>query len=167
MFKLVFVSMLFLSAAAYAQVKVEPTNQFVIEGNIDKALTVSVHTVDSFKAKSLGDVTTLNHLGEVKSLRKNVKGVLLKDIMSRVKIKVSKPNELFSHYFIFTGSDGYKVVLSYNEIFNQKNVYVVTESYGKTWQNIDDRVAVLVLTEPNKGHLVMKGLLKLTVEKLM
>jgi uncharacterized HAD superfamily protein len=61
MFKIVFVSLLFLSAAAYTQVKVEPTNQFIIEGNIDKAVTVSVHTVDILKAKSLGDVTTLHY----------------------------------------------------------------------------------------------------------
>lgn len=81
-------------------------------------------------------------------------------------MNVAKPNELYAYYFVLVGSDSYKFVLSYNEIFSGKNIYIVTESYGKKWPLIDDRVAVLVLTETSKGHIAMKGLTKVLVQKV-
>lgn len=166
MLKLLFLSTIFLSASSYAQVKIEPTNTFIVKGNIDKALTVSNSTIDSLTAVNLGDVTTVNHLGEVKSVRKNVKAVLLKNILAGVKLNVAKPGDLASCYFVAAGSDGHKFVLSYNEVFNGSNVYVITESNGQSWQSIQDRIALLILLEPHKGHIAMKGLEKLSVEKV-
>lgn len=166
MFKLLLFCTLLFTTTSYAQVKVDVTDRFIIEGMIDHPVTVSVHTIDSFTSKALGDVATINHKGEVKSVRKNVKGILLKDILSGVKLNVVKPNELFGYYFVLVGSDGYKFVLSYNEVFNEDNVYLVTESYGKKWQLIDDRVAILVQTEKGKGHVAMKGLSKVLVQKV-
>lgn len=168
MMKLVlFLSLLLFTTTCFCQEKFIPADSFLIEGKVKNTKAFSLHDLDSFTVVSFGDITTVNHLGEVKSNRKNVKGILLKNILVKVKFNVTQPKELNSYYFILKGTDGYKVVLSYSEIFNNSNVYIVTESNGKGWQQIEDRVAVLVLLEPHKGHVAMKGLYKLVVEQAM
>ncbi len=162
-----FISVLFLTATSFCQEKIAPSDSFIIEGKIKNTKTFSVHDLDSFASETLGDINTVNHLGEVKSSRKNVKGILLKNILAKVQLDVSKPKELFSCYFVLEGTDGYKVVLSYSEVFNNNTIYIITESNGKNWLQIEDRVAVLMLMEPHKGHIAMKELYKLKVERVI
>lgn len=85
MFKQLLFCTLLFTATSYSQVRVDVTDRFVIEGMVDHPTTVSFKTIDSFTSQALGDVTTVNHKGDVKSVRKNVKGILLKDVLSGVK----------------------------------------------------------------------------------
>ncbi|HEX4849795.1 MAG TPA: molybdopterin-binding protein, partial [Puia sp.] len=61
-------------------------------------------------------------------------------------------------------SDGFKVVFSRDEIFstmNSDNTYIVTESDGKKLKDINDRIAILMIQGPGKGHVYIKGLQKI------
>jgi hypothetical protein len=110
---------------------------------------------------SLNDVTTLNHRGEVRAVIKNVKGILFRDVLNGVELITAKPKDFSSYYLECVGSDGFKVVFSRNELFNTSNgdnTYIVLEKDGKKGKDIDDRIAILIMMGPGKGHIYMKGL---------
>ncbi len=144
----------------HAQENVSPTDSFTVTGDIKKPVTFYFNRLDTFKSKSLNDVTTLNHMGQVRSVIKNVKGVLLKDVLNSIELIAPKPKDLSSYYIECIATDGYKVIFSRNEIFNTANgdnTYIITEKDGKKGKDIDDRIAILIMFSPGRGHAYMKG----------
>ena len=160
-----FLSLLLISLNGFSQEHVATSDAFTIEGKVKHGATFTANAADSLPAVLLGDITTYNHRGEVRSVRKQVKGVLLRDALKDLLPDTDKPKELASYYFILVGTDGYRFVLSYSEVFGSENIYIVTETNGNKWGRIDDRIAVLYLMKPNNGHIAMKGLTRLIVQK--
>ena len=102
---------------------------------------------------------TLNHL----------KGVLLKDILAKCDIEAGTPKELSEFYIICVASDNYKVVFSWNEIFNTKTgetVYVLTEVDGKPASSTNDRITLASSGDMATGRRFVKGLDKIIVERV-
>ena len=148
---------------------VPPTDSFIITGDVKKPLTVNFNKLETFKIKSLNDVTAMNHRGEVRSVIKNVKAILFKDVLDGVELITNKPKDFSSYYVECVGSDGFKVVFSWNELYNTANgdnTYIVLEKDGKKGKDIDDRVAVLIMTGPGKGHIYVKGLKEVVFKSL-
>lgn len=155
-----------ITTTCFGQEKILATNQFIVEGKIKKPAFFSIKDINGLEPAILGNITTLNSEGVVKTVKKNVKGVLLRKLLASIEIDVLKPKERASCYLVFIGSDGYKVVLSFNEVFNQNNIYVVTESDGNNIAKSEGRIEVLVLMENFRGHIAMKGLEKILVAQI-
>lgn len=153
------------SFIAFSQQKIASTSEFSIEENNKTLFAVSIDQLDSLPAKSIGNISTVNHKGEIKGTRKNVKGILLKDVLRKLSLEVSKPKELFKYYFVLEATDGYKAVLSYNEIFNADNIFIITESNGVVIKQSNDGIEILSLSKPGLGHIYIKGLMKLIVKR--
>jgi hypothetical protein len=71
-------------------------------------------------------------------------------------------------YFVFIASDGYKVVYSWNEIFNTKNgqgIYVIVERDGKKIDQIEDRISVFSKADLMTGRRYVKGLSRIIVKR--
>src|SRR5215831_13697159 len=153
---------LFISVViVHGQENVPPTEAFTVTGDVKKPVTFNFNKLDSFKMKALNDVTTLNHRGEVRTVIKNVKGILLKDVLSQIELITEKPKDFSAYYIECVGSDGYKAVFSRNELFNTANgdnTYIILEKDGKKGKDIDDRIAILIMFSPGKGHVYVKGL---------
>jgi hypothetical protein len=152
---------------SFCQEKIPPTNHFKVKGKVSNALTFSDSSIKAYKVQALGEITTVNSKGEAKSIRKEVKGILLKTILEKAQIDEAKSHEFVSYYFVLLGSDGYKSVLSYSEVFYGGTVYLVTESEGKDWKEMEDRIEILILLPGGKGRNVMKGLTEIKVEKAL
>ena len=152
------------SVIGFSQQKISSTNQFSIDFDNETLYAVSLDQISSLPSKSIGDISTVNHKGEVKGGRQNVKGVLLKDLLGKVNLGLSKPKDLFKYYFVLEASDNYKAVLSYNEIFDTDNIYVITESDGVVIQKSKDRIEILSLSRLGQGHIYIKGLMKLELK---
>lgn len=153
------------SFIAFSQQKIASTREFSIEENNKTLFVVSIDQLDSLPAKSIGNISTVNHKGEIKGTRKNVKGILLRDVLRELKFNVSKPKELFKYYFVLEATDNYMAVLSYNEIFNADNIFIITESNGVVIKQSNDRIEILSLSKPGLGHIYIKGLTKLILKK--
>jgi len=70
---------------------------------------------------------------------------------------------------VLTASDGYKSVYSWNELFNSdigNHVYLLTALNGKTLDQLDDRIAVVSLSDIFAGRRHLKGLTKIEVKKV-
>jgi hypothetical protein len=165
--KLLFLLALAIFFASAQQIK--PTSSFTVSGEVFAPLTVSVMDLKKWKEVAIGDLVITNHLGEKKSEGKGLKGILLKEILQTTEIKSESPKVLSEYYFVFTASDGYKVVYSWNELFNTsvgESVYLVTEKNGKTITEMDDSILVVSLKDFKTGRRNVKGLASIDVMRV-
>ena len=89
--------------------------------------------------------------------------------MDKVEIDSETPRVLSEYYFVCTASDNYKVVFSWNEIFNNdtgKSVYIITSVEGKTASALDSRIALVSPKDQMTGRRYVKGLQKIVVERV-
>ena len=72
-------------------------------------------------------------------------------------------------YFVFIASDGYRVVFSWNEIYNTEtgnNFFIVTEMEGKKLYDVDQRIIFISTADLKTGRRYIKGLEKIEVRQL-
>jgi hypothetical protein len=152
-----------------AQKPIPTTESFAIEGKVKKEMTVSLNDLSSYKSYSIDSIVITNHPVERRSSLKNVKGVLLKDILGKMEIDAENPKVLSEYYFVCVASDNYKVVFSWNEIFNSntgKSVYILTGHDGKPASALDNRIALISLRDEMTGRRYVKGLQKIIIERI-
>ncbi|MBB6237256.1 hypothetical protein HDC90_001876 [Pedobacter sp. AK013] len=160
--KYLIIAILFLSFAANAQ----ESKQFIIEGKVKKPLTITLDNLSTYKSVSLDSMTIFNHLMQRKSSIKNIKGVLLKDILAKVEIDAASPKALSEYYLVFTATDHYKVVYSWNEIFNSPtgNQLMVLSSYDTDPVKTEKgNIAIITPSDFATGRRFVKGLSKISI----
>lgn len=160
--KYLIIALLFLNVAVNAQ----ESKQFVIEGKIKAPLTVTLNNLSAYKFVNLDSMTIFNHLMQRKGSIKNIKGVLLKDILAKVEIDAASPKTLSEYYLVFTATDNYKVVYSWNEIFNSPigNQLMILTGYD-TDPNKAGKGNIAVITPGDfaTGRRFVKGLSKISI----
>jgi len=145
------------------------TENFAVEGKVKKSLTVSLADLSAYKSYSIDSIVITNHLGERRSSLKKVKAVLLKDILDKVEIDAENHKALSEYYLVCIASDNYKVVFSWNEIFNSdvgKSVYIITGQDGNWAYVLDNRIALVSSKDQMTGRRYVKGLQKIVVERV-
>ena len=85
--------------------------------------------------------------------------------MSKIPLDADRKKDPNQYFFLLEATDGYKVVLSRNEVFNTDNLYIITESNGTSIKQSSDRIEILALSGANKGHIYIKGLKRLSINK--
>jgi uncharacterized protein YbaA (DUF1428 family) len=166
--KLLLISFILMTSDLPAQEKVSITSEFSIEGKIKTPLSFSQSDLSSFVSHSVDSIVIYNHLMQPRKTIKKIKGVLLKDILDKTAIDVSSPKLLSEFYFTCIASDNYKVVFSWNEIFNSAigdQVMIITESDGEKGDRMADRIALVSPSDRATGRRYVKGLQKIVVEQ--
>ena len=164
---LVFVAY-FFSASAQKE-NIPTTENFTIEGKVKKSLTVALADLSGYKTHLIDSIVITNHLGERRSSLKKVKAVLLKDILDKVEIDAENHKVLSEYYLVCIASDNYKVVFSWNEIFNSdagKSVYIITGQDGNWAYVLDNRIALVSSKDQMTGRRYVKGLQKIVIERV-
>ena len=109
-----------------------------------------------------------DHMGKEKNTLTQLKGILLKDILNNVEIDAETPKVLSAYYFVLVASDNYKIVFSWNELFNTEtgnNVYIITEENGKKMKDTDERIAIVAVTDIRTGRRHMSNIKKKIVAR--
>ena len=153
----------------HAQKQILVTESFTIEGKVKKVVAVSLAELPSYEIHSVDSIVIKNHLNETKNTLKNVKAVLLKDILEKVEIDVQNPKLLSEYYFNCIAADNYKVVFSWNEIFNTdlgKSIYILIGNDGRPTSALDDRIALISKYDHATGRRYVKGLKKIVVGRV-
>ena len=160
--KYIAIALLFFGFTAQAQ----ESKQFTIEGKVKNALTVTLADLKQYKSVSLDSMAIFNHLMQRKSSIKNIKGVLLKDILSKIEIDTDSPKKLSEYYLVFTATDNYKVVYSWNEIFNSPtgSQLLVLSSYDTDQAKAEKgNIAIITPSDFATGRRFVKGLSKISI----
>jgi len=157
---------LVITFSSSAQEKIETTDQFSIEGKVKKQPSFSIKDLNAFTFHTINSVIIYNHLMEPRKTIKNIKGVLLKDILDKATIDISSPKLLSEFYITCIASDNYKVVFSWNELYYSavgEQVMIITESNGQTGNQMADRIALLSASDRATGRRYIKGLQKIVI----
>jgi len=170
MVKWILVVLLFVtSLGSMAQENIPVTSSITIEGQIKKTIVLDLNDIKKFNTVSLDSVRITNHLMEYRKTIKNIKGILLKDILSKIEFDVSSPKLMSEFYIICMASDNYKVVFSWNEIFNSdlgKQAMIIVAGDGMTIENRGDRIALLSPSDHATGRRYVKGLQKIIIQRV-
>jgi hypothetical protein len=158
----------FLSTISFSQKEIKPTESFTIQGEIKLQKTIGLSDLSQWKTHDIGDVVITNHTGETRGEAKQLKGVLLRDVLESIEIKSESPKQLSEFYFVCKATDGYKVVFSWNEIHNSKvgdSVFIVTEKEGKPASQLPESILLLSPWDFKTGRRHIKSLQVIEVKR--
>lgn len=154
---------------AIAQRPIIPTELFKVQGKIKTLKAYTLGEIDAFPKIIINDQVIYNHNGEIKDTLTGMKGVLLKTILSEIDYVYEKPKTLNEFYFVFIASDDYKVVFSWNELFNTEignNLYLITEMDGKKLKDINQRIICISTADLKVGRRYIRALDRIEVKQI-
>ncbi|MEP7167844.1 MAG: molybdopterin-binding protein [Bacteroidota bacterium] len=157
--------LLFIVQFSFAQKDLVPTDSFKITGKVKNEKTITLADLKKHKSLALENINT-SCSAKQKEVAKEVKAVLLKDILDSVAFQYESPRALNEFYFKFIASDGYTIVYSFNEIYNTEtgnNMYIVTEKDGKDVSEMENRILLLTTSDIKTGKRNIKGLANIVV----
>lgn len=170
LFNTLLVLVLLISTSTYGQKRPETTKSFKITGEIKSERTVKIDELASYRESALGDVVITNHVGEVKSQQKKLMGVLLRDILEKVEIKSEIPRDLSACYVVCKATDGYTIVYSWNEIFNNpsgESIYIITSKDGVLANEMEESILMLSPRDYKTGRRYLKGLTSIEIKRVL
>jgi len=156
----------FITFTAWSQKPELVTNEFVVTGQIKKEIKFTLADIEKYTSKPIADVVITNHLGEPRRIAKQLSGILVKDILKEMELSEESPKRFSEFYFTFIAVDNYKVVYSWNEIFNSPtgdNLFLITSQDGKKIKDMAERILILTPTDFKTGRRHIKGLSKIVV----
>lgn len=163
------ITLLLITDFLKAQENIQTTSSFSIEGKVKSPYTFSFAKAGDFASISIDSVVIYNHLQQRKNVVKNLKGILLKDILSKVEFDSPNAKLLNEFYITCIASDDFKAVFSWNEIFNTETgnkAMIITEKNGKKGTEMDDCIALLCPADHATGRRFVKGLQKIIIERV-
>lgn len=158
--------LLLCRGVAFAQVKDAQTQKFAITGDVEKESVITLDSLKQYKIVPIGDVKVTDHTGAFKHKDDELKGVLLKDILSHTKFKTSSPKLLSRFYFVCAAADGYKVVYSWNELYNTTvgdHVYIIMEKSGIKIDKMPESIQMTSANDFKTGRRYLHNLNKIEV----
>ncbi len=145
------------------------TDELIVTGQIKKELKFTLADIEKYPPKTIGDVVITSHLGEPRGIAKQLTGILIKDLLKDLELNEDNPKRFSEFYLTFIAIDNYKVVYSWNEIFNSPtgdNLFLITSKDGKKIRDIEERILTLTLTDFKTGRRYIKRLSKILVERV-
>lgn len=112
-------------------------HQIEVKGDVEHPLQLSIDSLRKMKVINIDNLKVVCQGGAIKKDDKTSKGVLLKDILEKAKIKQNGHKDR-NFYIVARASDDYKATFSWAEIFNNptgENTYVLFEENGKPVKN--------------------------------
>ncbi|WP_439695222.1 molybdopterin-binding protein [Mucilaginibacter sp. AW1-7] len=165
--KLLLIALLY-STTVFAQEKLNPTQKFSITGLVVKQSVITIDSIMQYKVQDIGEMNVTNHLGEFKHKDGRLKGVLLKDILSHTAFKTTSHKLLSTFYFVCQGIDGYKVVYSWNELYNTEvgnYVFILTEKNGIKADKMPESLQMSSAADFKTGRRYLHNLDKIIVKQ--
>lgn len=152
-----------------AQRTIPPTDSLWVTGKIKNPTVFTLANLNTFLKTAIKDQIIYNHNGEVKDTLTGMSGIPLKTLLASILYVYDKPKFLNEFYFVFIASDGYRVVFSWNEIYNTEtgnNFFIVTEMEGKKLNDLGQRILFISTGDLKTGRRYIKGLEKIDVRQL-
>jgi len=163
--KILSLIILFLGLTLNAQA----SKSISVTGDIVKPLTISFNDLKSYQKHSLDSLVIYNHKMEYKSTLRKISGILLKDVLAKIDFKTDSPKLLSEFYLVCIADDGYKVVFSWNEIFNSGNgdqALIVTELNGSDVSQLKENIMLVTPTDKATGRRYVKNLSRILIQQV-
>ncbi len=145
-----------------------PSESITVSGEVLKPETIDISKLSGYTTIHKDSLRIYSHDMQPRSLMKNINGVLLKDILSAIPFNNENPKVLSEYYIECQATDGYKVLFSWNEIFNSEtgnHVMIVTSKNGINIAQLDDRIALVSPTDKATGRRYVKWLNRIIIHR--
>lgn len=165
---LVFFSLV-LVLQAFGQRDIKPTDSFTVTGRVKKELKFNLDDFNKYLQQKIKDLQITKHDGTDRGTMRKLKGIPIIELLKQVEFDAEQPKDLSEYYLIFEGSDGYKLVYSWNEIFNAKDnngIFIVTEKDDWKLKDIKERIIVITPKDFRTGRRYLKGLSRIIVKRI-
>lgn len=167
--KYILTTLLFIgsSLSLFSQREISPSDSFVIFGKVKKATTIKIKDLTTFTSVKIPQQIIYNHKGEIKDTIQNLEGIPLESILLNTEYIYTKPKELNEFYFVFKATDGYRVVFSWNEIYNAKSdFYILSKINGQPIAESKNRIIFISTSDKKPGRRYIKALSSIEVKQL-
>ena len=144
----------------------QESKQFTVNGKVKTPMTLDMTLLNTYPKISLDSITIYNHLMQRKSSIKKITAVPLKALLSKLEIDVESPKQLSEYYLVCTATDNYKVLLSWNEVFNSKtsnNFLILTDFEPVPAKAEKGNIALIAPGDEASGRRFVKGLTSITI----
>lgn len=145
------------------------TSEVIVSGEVRQELRITVADLEKRAAQPLPDVVITNHLGEPRGTARQLSGILVKDLLQPMELREENPKLFSEFYLTFIAADGYRVVFSWNEIFNSptgEHLYLITARDGRSLREMTDRILVLTPTDFRTGRRHIRNLKSIVVARV-
>lgn len=99
--RLATVILVIISVTVWGQKTDQPTNDFVVTGQIKKELKFTLADIEKYTSKAIGDVVISSHLGEPRGTAKQMTGILVKDLLKDLELQEETPKRFSEFYLTF------------------------------------------------------------------
>ena len=109
------------------------SKQLAVTGAVETPLMLTVDSLKKMNVATITNFTVVCQSGANMKQDSTAKGVLLRDILEKAKIKQNGHKDR-NFYIVARATDGYKATFSWAELFNNPtgdNVYVLIEENGR------------------------------------
>ena len=166
--KLITLILILISVSVWSQKSNHPTEEFSVTGEIKTELILTLGDLEKQSSTPIPDVVITNHQGAPRGTAKQLKGILIKELLKDLELKEESPKLFSEFYLVFIAEDGYRVVYSWNEIFNSPlgdQLFLITSRDGKSLKEMEERILILTPTDFKTGRRHIKGLSKIVVKR--
>ena len=167
--KLMTLFLLVTSVSLWGQKDVQTTNNLWVTGEVKQDLKINLDDIEKYPSRIIGDVIITNHMGEPRGTASNLSVVLIKELFKDLVLNEDNPKLFSEFYFVFVAIDNYKVVYSWNEIFNSPtgdNIYLITSRDGQDFREMKEGLLILTPTDFKTGRRHIKGTSKIIVKRV-
>ena len=137
-----------------------------VNGRVRKPLVLSMEELCAMETEVLEDLFIVCGSGDPKGCIGRCRGVLLEDIIRRAEIIREEHDDTKKMFLVASADDGYRVVFSWQEIFNSPvggGVLILLEKDGKPLDQERKRVDLISAQDYFMGSRYVKGLTNIEV----
>lgn len=132
-------------------------------------MTVTLAGLKNEQRVQLDSFKIFNPKGEFRKQYKGIRGVRLLDVLKKVTVTSPDPKTLNEFYLIARASDGYAVVISWNELFNSEtgnSFLLVLEADNKSQAEAPERILLIATKDLMTGRRHVKGLKSIEIKRI-
>jgi len=132
-----------------------------INGRVRKPLLVSMEELCKMESEVLEDLFVVCGSGDPRGSIGSCRGVLLEDLIRKADVIKEEHDDTKKMFLVASAADGYKVVFSWQEIFNSPvggGVLILFEKDGEPLDHERKRVDLISAQDIFMGSRYVKGL---------
>jgi hypothetical protein len=141
-------------------------NALRVSGRVRKPLVLSMEDLSSMKTEVLEDLFVVCGSGDPKGNIGSCRGVLIERIIQMADVIKEEHDDTKKMFLVASADDGYKVVFSWQEVFNTPvggGILILLEKDGKPLDPERKRVDLISAEDYFMGSRYVKGLTNIEV----
>ena len=147
------------------QPDLEP-NKLVVTGRVTRPLVLGMEELRAMDTEEIADLMIICGDGDPKGSIRNCKGVLLDKILGKADVIKEEHNDTKKMFIVVSAHDGYRVVFSWQEIFNTAvggGVMILLERDGILLDGEQGLLELISAEDYFAGSRYVKGLKSIEV----